>query len=1053
VLPDPERRQLTVLFCDLVGSTTLSTHLDPEDLREILLKYQEESESVVKRYEGRVAQWLGDGFMAYFGNPRAHEDDAHRAVHTALGILEALRQLNVHLRAEKGVELAVRIGMHTGLAVVGAVGGGDRVEQLAVGETPNVAKRVQELAEPDTILLSASTYRLVRGYFAVREPESQIVKGLADPIDVYEVIGATGATSRMDVTPPSHLTPMVNRQAEMAQLTQLWEQALQGQGHAILLKGEPGIGKSRITQALKDGVVADNGFVLEGRCSPYYQSSAFYPVVDLVSRALGFHAEDSDEIRLRKLEDSLARHGLHAEHYLPLLCPLFSLPTPEGAVSVELAPAQRRQKTMEALIAWLRAAAGRAPVLLVFEDLHWSDPTTVALIGSILERIELTRVLVVVTFRPEFKPPWPKSQSETVLEIPRLSDDDTVRVAERAAGNKSLPPEVLREVIAKTEGVPLFVEELSKMVVESGVLREAADSYELAGTLGSIGIPSTVQGSLLARLDRLPTATRSVAQLGATLGRDFSFELIHVVSEKDQSTLELDLDRLVHAEVLFKDGPETDAVYAFKHALIQDAAYESLSYATRRQYHQRIARALEKHFPETVDSRPELAAHHFAEAGLTAVAVAYWLEAGTGSIKRGAFVEAIDQLRRGLELLRTLPPSESRDSEELRLRTALGPALINTRGYASPEVQENYQHARTLCDTVGDAARTFAVLRGEWAYHIVRALDQGAVERVAEELLALAEREQTGSLLLEAYRCYGFTQMFVGNWVTALDYLDRGLALYDADQHRGHAAIYGNDPAMVCLGQGALALAVLGYPDQALARCRRAVEQARSVPHAYSEVQAMALLAQTHVLRREPAEAVAAADFVIQRGSELGIHYWVAFVRVLRGWATAMLGHTAEGKAAMIEGLAAYASVQGGLILPWLWALLAEVNCLMKAPVEALTLLQDSLHRTEDTRGDRFAYAEVYRLLGEVRLMQDPGDRAGLGEDAFRTALDIARQQQTKLWELRAAAGLADLLRSQARCEEAYAVLAPVYEWYSEGENLTDLQRARDTLTAIEEHD
>jgi len=621
---DAERRQLTVMFCDLVDSTALSSRLDPEDLREVVRAYQTTCEEVIQRYGGHIAQYLGDGLLVYFGYPQAHEDDAHRAVWAGLGILDALAALNARLEPRTGVRLAVRLGIHTGLVVVGEVGGISRHEQLALGETPNLAARIQGLAAPDALLTSAATYRLVEGYFACQDLGMHSLRGVATPMQVYRVVQASAAQSRLDVMGATSLTPLVGRDAELTLLVERWAQSQDGLGQVVLLSGEAGIGKSRLVEALRQRLGSEGMASIVLRCSPYYTNSALYPVIDHLQRLLHFHREDMPEEKLDKLERSLHEYRFARDEVMPLFAALLSVPFPDGRYPpLHLSPQQQKRKTAEALVAWLVEAAERQPLLAVWEDLHWADPSTLELLSLIIDQSRTARMLTLLTCRPEFQPRWSPRSHLTHLTLNRFTHPQVERLIAQAMHGKSLPSEVVQQVVAKTDGVPLFVEELLKMILESGLVREEDERYVLTGPLPLLAIPATLQDSLMARLDRL-APVKEVAQLGAVLGRSFPYDLIQAVAPMDETTLQRGLAQLVDAELLYQRGHPPQAQYLFKHALIQDAAYQSLLRSTRQQYHLRIAQVLAEQFPETTQTQPELIAQHYTEAGLREQAIGYW---------------------------------------------------------------------------------------------------------------------------------------------------------------------------------------------------------------------------------------------------------------------------------------------------------------------------------------------------------------------------------------------------------------------------------------------
>ena len=719
-----ERRQLTVEFIDLVGSTTLSQQLDPEDYHARVVAYQTACRQVIARYEGHIAQYLGDGVLGYFGYPAAHEDDAQRAVRAGLEIVKAIHALPVPdwtrgLSPLSIAPLQVRIGIHTGLVVISEIGGSEKREMLALGETPNIAARVQGQAEPDTVVISGATYHLVQGLFECQDRGPQELNGLSTPLSLYRVVGESAAQSRFEAAVQKGLTPLVGRAEELALLQRRWEQAKTGAGQVVLLSGEPGIGKSRLVQELKEQLAHEGVTRIEFRCSPYHQNSALYPITDHLQRLLQFAREDVPATKLEKLQHTLSDYRFPQTDTVPLLASLLSLPHPEGYPPITLSPQKQKQKTQEAFVAWIVEEAERAAVYCAWEDLHWADPSTLEVLMLFLDQVPTTRLLVLLTFRPEFLPPWGNRSHLSQMTLSRLGRPQVEAMVERVTGGKALPSEVVEQIVAKTDGVPLFVEELTKTVVESGLLREKEGRYVGAhggAPIPPLAIPATLQDSLMARLDRLSTV-RAIAQLGATIGREFSYELLQTVSPLDEVTLQHGLKQLVEAELVYQRGLLPQANYLFKHALIQDTAYQSLLKSTRQQHHRQIAHVLAERFPETVEAQPELVAHHYTEAGLIEQAIPYWQKAGERATQRSAYVEAISHITKGLELLKTLPDTPGCTQQELTLQIALGAPLRATKGMAAPELERGYARARKLCQQTGETPQLFPVLWGLWGFY------------------------------------------------------------------------------------------------------------------------------------------------------------------------------------------------------------------------------------------------------------------------------------------------------------------------------------------------
>src|SRR5712692_6787555 len=885
--PDAERRHLTVMFCDQVNSVARSQRLDPEEVSEITHQYQEACAKVIRNFDGSIGQYQSDGLLAYFGYPIAHEDDAQRAVRAGLGILAELPHLNAQLQQTvkdlQDFPLQLRIGIHTGLAVVGEMGTGERRELIALGDTPNLASRLQGIAAPDTVLISEDTYRLTAGFFACRDLGPQQLKGVSLPLEVYQVVGQSAVQDRFLVSAAAGLTPLVGRKEELGLLLERWEQVKEGEGWVVMLSGEAGIGKSRLVQALKERLLTEPHLWLECHCSPYHQNSALYPVIDLLQRLLRFEREDSPQEKFSKLESVLQRFPLSLLEIMPLFASLLSLPLPDHYPPLTLTPQRQRQKLQEALLALLMAQTASQPVVQIVEDLHWADPSTLETFNFFVNHGSIARSLTLLTFRPEFSVPWVTRSHVTHLTLNRLSRKQVEEMTVGVTKGKTLPAEVTHELVTKTDGVPLFVEELTKMVLESGWLKEEANRYTLTGSLPSVGIPATLHDSLMARLDRLGPA-KEVAQLGATLGREFPYELLKAVSPLGEAALQSALNQLVEVELLYRRRLPSQELYVFKHALIQEAAYQGLLKSTRQQSHRKIAQVLQEQFPETAETQPELLAHHYTEAGFIEQAIPYWQRAGQRARQRSANVEAVIHLTRGLELLKALPDTPGRTQQELVLQTALGPALIATRGYGAPETEKAYARALELCRQVGETPQLFPGLWGLWSFYLAQGHLQTASE-LGAQLLSLARSAQEPPLFSEAHLALGATLFFLGEFASAQEHLAQGIALYDPQKHRSHVLLYGRDPGVGCLAYMAWALWFLGYPDQALKKSQEALTLARELSHPFSLALALQWAIRLHQFRREVQTVREQAEAVIALSKEQGFPFGLAWGTLFRSWA------------------------------------------------------------------------------------------------------------------------------------------------------------------------
>ena len=772
--PAGERRQLTVMFCDLVGSTALSEQLDPEDLQALVRTYQQASAEVIQQYDGHIAQYLGDGLLVYFGYPLAHEDEAVRAVRAGLGIIAAMQELH----AQNARPVQVRGGIHTGLVVMGEMGSGAKREQLALGETPNIAARVQGQAEPDTVVISAATYQLIQSVFACEDRGPHPLKGLSTPLGLYRILAEQAGPRRFAAAAREGVEDLVGRGEELQFLSERWQRACGGDGQAVLMSGEPGIGKSRLLQALKERVATDQARCVEFHCSPYHMNSALYPVVESLQQRLEFARDDTPETKLNKLQTTCAasRFATTDPVSLSLLAALFSLPHPAGAPPLSYSPQKQKEKTYETLVRWLLEDAENTAVCCVWEDLHWADPSTLELLALYLDQVPTARMLSVLVYRPEFTSPWVNRSHMTQFTLSRLGQPDVVAMIERVTDGKALPAQIMQDIAAKTDGVPLFVEELTKTVLESDMLRLVDDHYELTGPLSALAIPVTLHDSLMARLDRLLLA-KEVAQLGATVGREFSYALLHATALLAEETLQAGLRQLVQAELVYQRGYPPDAQYTFKHALIQDTAYQSLLKSVRQQYHRQLAEVLEQQFAERVIAQPELLAHHYTEAHLIEQALPYWLQAGQQATQRFANTEAIQHLNQGFTLLQTLPDSPERARYELPFHLALSTPLAATTGFAAPDLGPNMERAYELCQQIGEPTARFGVLTFLWAFHTIGQSPLQTGREVAEQMLGLAQAQDDATLVQRAHMAMGNTLFWMGDLAAVRVHLEQGLAL------------------------------------------------------------------------------------------------------------------------------------------------------------------------------------------------------------------------------------------------------------------------------------
>jgi class 3 adenylate cyclase/tetratricopeptide (TPR) repeat protein len=1025
---EAERRQLTILFCDLVGSTELSARLDPEDMGRVIHAYQQCCAEVVKRWDGHIAKYMGDGVLALFGYPQAHEDDGERAVRAGLEMTAAVGRLQVD-----DVFLAARVGIATGQVVVGELfGEGTAQEQRVVGETPNLAARLQSLAEPGTVVVAAGTRRLLGGLFELADLGPTRLKGFAEPLAAFRVVSEGRAQGRFEALRGQRLTPLVGREHELGLLLDRWTLARGGEGQVVLLSGEPGIGKSRLTQALLERMAAEPHIRLRYYCSPYHTNSALQPVIEQLQRAAGFAPDDRADAKLDKLEAVLRQSSAEVVEVAPLLVALLSLPSDGRYPPLNFTPEAQKAKTFEALLAQLEGLAVGRPVLMVFEDAHWIDPTSAELFGQVIDRVARLPVLLVITFRPEFTPPWSGHAHVSSLTLSRLSRRQGTAIIEGLTGGKALPPEVIGQVLAKTDGVPLFVEELTQMVLESGLLRDAGDHFDLPGTLPELAIPATLSDSLMARLDRL-APVKEVAQTAAVIGREFSYQLLAAVSPLPQPGLSAALDQLVGSELIFCRGSPPEAAYSFKHALVQDAAYQSLLRSRRQQLHAKIAEVLEERFEDT---RPEILARHCTEAGLTDKAVTYWHLAGTRAIELSAYREAINHLERAQKLLLTLPAAPERDARELDLQLALGAAWIPAKAYSADEVRRAYGRAVELSRRVGNADQRFVALRGLWNNHLMR-VELNAAKELAVQLRDAAEETRDAERRLVAERAAGSGLMALGEHRQANACFRRGIALYDPDRHKHLVERYGEDSGLWCYCYAAWTDDWLGHRDRALDETRRAIEIARKLTTS-TLVMVLSNAALVHQFRRELDATLGCAEETILLADQLGMVQLHAWASIHKGWALACAGRPEDGLAEIEAALATWRAIGGLNNRTHFLNLFAEACRLAGEPDAGMAALDEAEEISR--RVDLHAHdAETHRRRGELHLALG---RAADAETSWLRAIEVARSQSTKTLELRVATNLARLWRDQGRHPQARDLLAPIYDWFTEGFDTADLKEA-----------
>jgi class 3 adenylate cyclase/tetratricopeptide (TPR) repeat protein len=1026
-----ERRQLTIMFVDLVDSTAMSTRLDPEEMGEVIRLYQNTVAGEIARFDGHLAKFMGDGILAYFGWPTAHEDEAERAIRVGLAIVSSVARLqNV-----QQLDLAARVGIATGLVVVGdLIGEGAAQEEAVVGDTPNLANRLQTLACSGEITVSEQTYRLAQDAFLFRDLGNHELKGMGKPTRVFAVIGERARFSRFEARPDGRARSLFGREQELGVLCEQWSQAVTGEAQGVLLLGEAGIGKSRLIQALVDAI-EDQHFQIRYQCSPYYRDSPLFPVVQQLRYATQISAEDADETKLDKLERLLDVAGRSPES-APLVADLIGIPRLARYPHLEISSQLQRVRTLSVLVDQLLGLAALQPVLVIVEDAHWIDPTTLEMLQLGLNRIGHARVMMLLTSRPDGQPALAAHPMITRLVLNRLGNVAVGAITANIAGTRRLPSSVLDEIASRADGVPLFVEELTKAVVE------LAEGSELGDRIGPATIPATLHDSLMARLDRVPGVKR-VAQLAACIGREFNYQTLSSIAALPPVDLELALDRLASAELIFRRGTPPDAAYTFKHALVRDAAANSLLLSERRRIHAAIADALATSLPV---GPSELIAQHAEMAGLAEIAIQQWLRTGQGAVDRYANVEAVSYLERALKLVLSKAESEARDRQELEVLIALGVPQIAVQGYASNAVERTYSRARTLCERLGDQEHLFFVLRGLWNC----VFDRADLEQSLEIANTLLDRAKDGSNLEMglAYRAVGATRFNRGELCESLDAFRKAIEACGNLGNDNAVKIYGEAPAIISLIYSGWILSIQGRLDEGLENGERALKLARQCGYPL----VIAFVSQLHCTilaeQRRPAACLALAEEALRFSREHFLVFWIAGLTILAGWARAWMTDSVEGIEQLRMGIEGWKNTGAALHIPAWGSRLAEALLLANVTDEAATELEDALTLAYKN-GDVLMLAELHRLRGRLHVRLS---RFAEAETDFLRAREVGRRQTAKLFELRATSDLAQLWVDQGHVDKAARLLTPVFDSFTEGLDRPDLLQARHLLERLSRH-
>jgi class 3 adenylate cyclase/tetratricopeptide (TPR) repeat protein len=1039
---EAELRQITVMFCDLIGSTQLSEKLDPEDLRVLIDVYREVCSSAIKRYGGEVASFAGDGVMAFFGWPRAHEDAAVRALHAGLETLSAVMNIPGPVR------LASRAGVCTGRVVVNQVGRGGPGETLeAVGETPNIAARLQTLAEPNTLVISESTQRLTSAAFDFQDLGFKELKGITKPLRAYRVLAAKNEGTRFEAAHASSLSPLIGRSSELNLLLDRWQKAKEGDGQVILLSGIPGVGKSRLLYEVKASIRDEPHLLWGFQCSPYHSQSAFFPVIEQIERAAKFKANDTDADKFAKLKAYLPGSTDEPVDPALLIANLLSISAENRNELSKLSPQQIKNRTISKLVEMLLTISVQRPMLCIFEDAHWIDPSTLELLELAISRIDRASVLLVVSHRPEFRRTWPSGANVTMHSLTRLSRSEVTRMIRHQLKNATLPQQIFDQIIDKADGLPLFIEELTSGTIGAPAQRRPGENDLGKITLpAALKVPETLHDALMERLDRVVRSGRGVAQIAAVIGREFSYDLLALVSRIDEKELLSALSLLEEADIVSRLEVSPFIRFAFKHVLLRDAVYDSLLRGKRRETHADIAAVLEEHFAELVENQPEILAYHYSEAGNYQSAIRWWRESGRRALANSANVEAIGHFRSALQLLSGMPDTSERTKEEIEIQLALGIPLIAVRGYAAAETREAFTRALTLCAKLDNPAEYFQALFGLWGHSWMGGKNDQALA-IAQEFMSRSRASANSDLLMMAHRIMGSTLLTVGEFQSSRLHFEETIALSDSTSRGPLHGRYMVEPQVASLLLLSWDLWFLGYPDQSLARVSEALALAQNLAQPYSIAFAHYMTSVVHLLRGDPAAALKSAELSLEISKEQRFSLYVLLSAISRGRALGELGRAREARIDIQREIDDAQQKGVGFMLPMMHSWLADVHAESDENETALSIVEQTLADMNDATG-RSWESELHRQRARFLLALDAA-KTGEAESHLKIAIDVARRQNAKSLELRATTDLATLWRAQERVDEARDLIEPIYRWFKEGAATADLKRAHDAQLAL----
>jgi class 3 adenylate cyclase/predicted ATPase len=1042
-----EHKQVTVMFCDMEGFTSLSERLGPEEVYSIMDEIYEILIHKVHDYEGTVNEMTGDGIMALFGAPIALEDAPQRALRSSLSIHREMAKFNDKMKQEKDTipPLKMRIGIHTGPVVVGTLGNDLRVEFKAVGDTVNLSSRTEGLAEPGTTYITEDTFKLTEGFFRFEAVGERKIKGKEEPVQIFRVIAPSTRRTRFDVSAERGLAPFIGRERELELLLDGFERAKEGRGQVFSIVAEAGIGKSRLLYEFRKAVINENATFLEGKCLSYSQNVAYYPVIDTLKSNFDIKEGDNDFKIKEKVSNGLKILGVDEASTLPYILELLPV-NDSGIDKILMSPQAKKNRIIDAVKRITLKSSEIKPLIVAAEDLHWIDKSSEEYLKHLLDSISGARIFLIFTYRPEFVHAWGGRSYHNQVNLNRLSNRESLMMVTHLLGTEIIDNSLEELILEKTEGVPFFIEEFIKSLTDLNIIEKKDSKYRLSKDIKEVAIPSTIQDVTMARVDLLLDAAKEVLQTGSVIGREFSYELIKMVSDLAQEELLSNLSVLKDSELLYERGIFPQSAYIFKHALTQEVVYSSLLLKRRKQIHEKIGRAIETLYPERLEEFYEMLAYHYTEAGCHEQAVTYWQQAGQRALQRSANVEALDHLNKGLEGLKTLPDTPVRTQLELDFLIALGLAYRLSRGYTAPEVARTYGRAREVCQQVGDTPKLAQVLFGLSIYHLGRA-EYPATLEFGEQLLAEAQRQNDAGLILEAHRMLGSTLYWTGEFSAARAHMEQGIALYDPQQHRSHAELFGFDPGVVCHAIEALALSILGYLDQAQQRMQTALALAQATSHPHSLGAALNWTVELHQHSGELQVVQEHAERSLAFSTDQGFPHWMAWATHTRGWALAMQGRSKEGIAQLHHGRDMLQDLGLEIAMTGILGNIAEAYGHAGQPEAGLQAMAEALKLVEQ-KGERRYEVSLYRIKGEL-LLGLSADHRTEAETCFHQSLDVARRQQAKLLELGAATNLSRLWQQQGKREEARELLAEIYGWFTEGFDTRFLKEAKALLEEL----